>query len=287
MSFVGKLLVVVQMLLCVCFMAFAGAVYSTHTVWRTESEKQSALVKAEKSKVAQLDQDLEKERKAAAEKIAELTAAAKNAEGEKATIEREVVRLRQEVADKQVALVAAEELSKIAGEEAKARREEALVQRGLNETLQASRDTIFKERNKLEDDLRSLQLDYEVAKSRNGELLAAVALRDKALNKFNIDPESLAAIADPPPKVEGKVEETRASKSARGAELVQISIGSVDGLAKGHELTVYRAATEGKRAQLLGKIRILETTPDKAVGQVIDKAGNGPILKGDNVTTKL
>ena len=39
MTFVGKLLVVLQLVLTVCFMAFAGAVYSYHTNWQTESIK--------------------------------------------------------------------------------------------------------------------------------------------------------------------------------------------------------------------------------------------------------
>ena len=37
----------------------------------------------------------------------------------------------------------------------------------------------------------------------------------------------------------------------------------------------------------LGKIRVVETWPDKAVCEVVNKTKNGIIQRGDNVTTKL
>ena len=36
-----------------------------------------------------------------------------------------------------------------------------------------------------------------------------------------------------------------------------------------------------------GEIVIINTTPDKSVGEVIENTRNGVIQKGDNVTTKL
>ena len=90
----------------------------------------------------------------------------------------------------------------------------------------------------------------------------------------------------PPPVVEGVVMDAR--KSARqGTEFVEISLGSDDGLAKGHSLFVYRGANGGDRGKYLGKIEIVYVTPDKAVGTVVERAKNGVIQKGDNVTSKL
>ena len=39
MSFVGKVLVVVQVVLSICFMGFAGAVFTAQNNWRNESLK--------------------------------------------------------------------------------------------------------------------------------------------------------------------------------------------------------------------------------------------------------
>ena len=42
MSFVGKILVVIQFVLSICFVAFAGVVYTAHMNWRDEAKKQQA-----------------------------------------------------------------------------------------------------------------------------------------------------------------------------------------------------------------------------------------------------
>ena len=61
------------------------------------------------------------------------------------------------------------------------------------------------------------------------------------------------------------------------------------GLKKGHEMSVIRTGLNkpGQQPKFLCKILILNTTPDKAVGEVIEGTRNGVIQKGDNVTTKL
>ena len=66
--------------------------------------------------------------------------------------------------------------------------------------------------------------------------------------------------------------------------MVEISLGSDDGLARGHSLSIYRTDGKGKD---LGEIRMINITPDTAVGLIIDREKTGIIKKGDNVTTKL
>ena len=44
MHFVGKILVVLQLILSIFFMAFAGVVYNTHVKWNEETSKQKKLV---------------------------------------------------------------------------------------------------------------------------------------------------------------------------------------------------------------------------------------------------
>jgi len=78
-----------------------------------------------------------------------------------------------------------------------------------------------------------------------------------------------------PPKVEGRV-------LAVGAkDLIEISIGADDGLKEGHALEVYRGNT------YLGRITIIKTSPDRAVGQIVKELQRGQIKQGDNVSTKL
>ena len=63
--------------------------------------------------------------------------------------------------------------------------------------------------------------------------------------------------------------------------MIEISIGSDDGLKEGHTVEVYR----GQR--YLGRAKIVQTAPDKSVGKILPRSQNGPIQVGDRVATKL
>ena len=104
---------------------------------------------------------------------------------------------------------------------------------------------------------------------------------------LDIDVKTALNSEAPPPLVVGLVVETKMSGRS-GNVLVEISVGSDDGLLKGHNLFVYRIGDQkGDRGKYLGKIEIVHVTPDRAVGTVVQRAKNGIIEKGDNVSTKL
>jgi hypothetical protein len=81
----------------------------------------------------------------------------------------------------------------------------------------------------------------------------------------------------PPGKVEGKV------KKVDAGGLVLIDLGSDDGLAKGHNLEVFRLDPQAK---YLGTLRILEVRPKEAVGQPVRKL-NDAIKDGDRVSNQV
>ena len=126
-------------------------------------------------------------------------------------------------------------------------------------------------------------IDLAAFKAKNKELLVKISHYVQALESAGIssDVAELAAKSAPPPRIEGIIEEVNASKRQGASELVEISLGSDDGLKKGHEMTVSRGP------KFLCKIRIVDTHPDKAVGEVIEGTRNGVVKKGDNVSTKL
>jgi hypothetical protein len=68
-----------------------------------------------------------------------------------------------------------------------------------------------------------------------------------------------------------------------GDGLVEISLGSDDGLNKGHQLYVYRVG--GGRSTYVGKLEVLRTAVDRAVCKIIESQGN--VVKGDRVASKL
>jgi len=290
MHFVGKILVVLQLVLSIMFMAFAGVVYNAQISWREEANKQ-------KANVAKLNKDLNDTRSDFDRTKTELTGKVTVAEQKTAQVEAqnkgleaERDRLRKEAADLQIARKTTSEQSLIAGEEAEARHEESASLRQINHEQAVARDAEFALRRKLEDEVRSLQLDLELATKKNKEGLARESTYRQALEAAGIssDVNELASRNSLPPPVEGIIEEVKAPQRQGASELVTVSLGSDMGLKKGHEMTVYRTGLKGgQRPKFLAKIKIVNTYPDKAVGQVIEGSRNGVIQKGDNVTTKL
>ena len=61
------------------------------------------------------------------------------------------------------------------------------------------------------------------------------------------------------PSVDGLVSQV---KQTAGAQLVEVTIGADDGLKQGNTVEVYRGS------RYLGRIEILKTSPDRAVGRV-------------------
>lgn len=284
MSFVGKILIVIQVLLSVCFMAFAGAVYTAQTNWKKSYETQVASTKKVQGQLAELETATGKERNERQAEMNQIKAERDGANGKVETLSRDVVDLTAKNKQLAVEAAAAKEQNKVADEEAKARKEESLALREVNQKLLKSRDDEAAAKTRLEDETSKLKVDLDKAQRKVVQLEKEVGGYKNLVSSANIagDLKAAAKPTVPPAEpVEGKVLETRRSKVAGNAEFVEISIGSDDGLLKGHHLDVVR----GDR--YLGRIRVVETWPDKAVCEVESKAKNGIIQRGDNVTTKL
>lgn len=290
MSFVGKILVVCQLVLSVMFMAFAGAVHSAHENWRKEANKQKGFVQTKDKELADTKAAAELDKTNSSKEVKNQSDRADKAEFDNRTLKQQNDQLTKEVNENKTKLAAAEQLAKIAGEEAKTRRDEAILQREINTKLHASREEQFKEKTKLEDELQGLKTDFDGAQNKVKDLLNQVAMYRRVLEANNIssDPRDLAANVSVPPRVEGKVLEIKTPHEPGKTELLEISVGSDDGLTKGHELFVFRSALQtGGKPKYLGKIRIVRTTPDRCVAEVLEKVRNGIIEKGDHVQTKL
>ena len=107
----------------------------------------------------------------------------------------------------------------------------------------------------------------------NKQAMQQMSQMKMVLDRHGLAPDSL--VAHIPPKVEGVVIDVN------DKDLLEISIGSDDGLKVGHSLDVYRGNT------YLGRIVIRKTNPDRAVGQIQKELQRGQIKRGDRVTTKF
>lgn len=285
MIFVRKILVVLQVVLTLFFMVFAAAVYSVQQNWKADYEtlqksKQDAETRLanDNSNLKQSNAELAQKFAAAENEIGSLQAENEGLERERdqAIVDRDTV--RNELSRETV-------LAENANRESTLRIEEAQRSREQIDSLLTTRDHLVMSVQSLEDEAFNREVQIKKMQDKHNIVLADNAEYKRFLlaNEFSIDPKDYAVEKPAPPLVQGMVLDTRRGGRA-GANFVEISIGSDDGLQEGHELFVYRNQGQGK---YLGKIRIVRTEPDRAVGTILLHSKNGTIERGDNVTTKL
>ena len=286
MTFIGKLLVIIQLVLSVCFMMLAGAVYTRHMTWMEKANDNQLTIDSGIADYARMETEKNDEIKALKADLARSETKATNAGAELRLAQNEIESQKIQIDTQKTELNTQQALATISGDEAKIRREEALSGRRINEQLNSALNDQNQRVRQLEDELFNQQVGAKSLADKYNAMLRTVATLRKVLvaNQLDPDPNKYARKLAPPPLVMGKVLE--AKKSGRGVsqEFIEISIGSDDGLTEGNTLYVFRAGAENK---YLGEIRLKLVTADRAVGVVVDKAKNGVIEREDYVTTKL
>ncbi|MBI1313141.1 hypothetical protein GC176_17765 [bacterium] len=285
MTFIGKLLVIIQFVLTLCFMALAGAVYTSQANWKATAATLQTRVDQDTRDMQILTEEKNKEIDDLKKQLVETKNQADDARNDFVALQRQFDQQKTEVDRLKVQVNTQESLATIAGNEATIRRDEALLHRRINEGLNQAQNALNARVSQLEDENFNQQVELKDLSTRYNELLktAGAYRRVLAANGFETDPKKIDRNLAPLPLVQGEVLKTEKARRG-GREYVEISIGSDDGLTEGSTLYVYRT---GDRAQYLGEIRLELVHPDKAVGIVVEKAKNGVIERKDYVTTKL
>lgn len=285
MTFVGKILVVVILVLSVCVAAFTGGVYAVQTNWKKkfdEGEKTLADVRAQyENEAAALNQELG----ALTEEKKKVDAEAAQHRGRVLQLEKQIPQLQAENRDRKAELDQMREAYDVVNAELRSRRAEAERMRERNTELHAKIKTLLTEIAGLEDDKFSLERAQLVMSEKHNQVLEKNGLLEKflAAEGLEFDPHKLEGALPPTPDVDGFVLNTRTGRRDQ-TQLVEVTLGSDDGFVVGHELHVYRANGRGR---YLGKIRLVYVTPDRSVGALEVRAKNGIIQRGDNVAPKL
>jgi len=286
MTFVGKLLVIIQLVLSICFMVLAGAVFTRHMTWMQKANDLQVTVdngiadynklEAEKNKIIKdLEAVVAQVKNDATDAKAELRLSQNEIENQKILIDTQKTELNTQQA-----------LATISGDEAKIRREEALSGRRINEQLNTALNNQNQRVRQLEDELFNREVEAKSLEEKYNTLLPQLATLRKVLvaNQLDPDPNKYARKLAPPPLVMGRVLDTKQSGRGTSRQLIEVSIGSDDGLTEGNMLYVYRV---GEQNKYLGQIKLELVNPDRAVGVVVERAKNGVIEREDYVTTKL
>jgi chromosome segregation ATPase len=275
MNAVGKILVMLNLVMSLVFMSFAILVYSTHKNWEV-------VVKGPTAELPQgLKGEIDKlvvERDKASASILALTA--ENAREIKARDDRLAMLETKSVSQQTELIAAQDEVKKVTEDKSKttAAIDALIAQNGLkSDEIRQLNEKIETQRAQLVDmNLKTLELTGNVAglstllaqAREQYQILFAESQRHKAMAEGKLT--STTKI-----KLEGVV------TNATTEGLVQISLGSDDGVSRGMTFEVYR------EAKYLGRIEILQTTADAAVGKAIAEYRKGNIEKNDHVTTRL
>ena len=290
MSFFGKLLIVFQVLFSFVFMAFAGAVYTAQVNWKTKHDNVNQQLSQKSQELNEQLTNWETERSALQNQIADVDGKYQTANADLQTAKNELQNLQDQynrLSSIEKVFEAESELSK---DEAKARLEDVYRQREVNRKQLETLKTMVSDLRDAKDEIFSMKKEMEAMGRKHMAALEEIAtwkLIAKA-NNWVKDPKSFARAQAPPPVVKGYVLQAKDANDRGTERLVEISLGERDGLVEGHELFVFRPAelNEG-RPMYLGSIRLVNVTPNRAVGTVVEKAKNGTISKDDHVTTQL
>jgi hypothetical protein len=288
MTFVGKMLVVLQLVLSLLFMAFAGAVATVEKNWKSEFTSTQDVLKVEKDFHQTTQNSYNEYKNSSTTTIADLDTQSKKRLADFNREKNRADNLQQQLNNLKTAHDTQRTVAQLEGDEAKFRRDEAVEQRQVNRALHENLVESVRTNRGLEDIVFDLRLQLGEREVRHLVILdqlktARVQARRKGGGLGTLPSADIA----PPPPIDGKVQSSRYGIGNR-ILYVEVSIGSDDGIKKGQQLTVYRPGN-GKaiRTKYLGQIRVIQVFADKAVGTVQEKAKNGVITKGDNVTSKL
>jgi hypothetical protein len=279
---IGKILIVMQLVFSLCFMCFAGAVYSFQAGWKSKTvEAQSKLKNAEDNVKALQDRNTQVEQKLTEQFAAEK----KRADEENAKVLQLETNLQQALGS----LAGAEQQRDkhladliVAQQEAQARIKETTELRAETKRLRDQANEHIANRRQLEGSNLDLAGQLAVAEEQKRNALKKIAELKGLMRLEGLDPDMILTTAAPEAieKIDGIV--SASMKNASGsAELVEVSVGSDDGIRRGMRLIVYRGS------EFICELDVTSATADKAIGRVIEETRNGTIERGDNVTTKL
>ncbi|MBC8353426.1 MAG: hypothetical protein H8E66_15615 [Planctomycetes bacterium] len=273
MTLVGKIFTVLILIMSISFMMIAVTVFATHRSWHTIALEHKTTI--EELRVT--NDRLRVEASRADDRLAIEQAARRFAlaalQTREESLAQQLASQYQQLTDKQA--------------------EVDLITATLSENTTTLAD-LGKEVSGLRDEIRLAQKDrdanfglvIELTDSNSGLQGSLVTFREQEVQlrdqlsrmKLVMDAHELTQytpVVDIPPRVDGIV--TKVGEKT----LVEISIGSDDGLRTGHTLEVFR------NNSYLGRVKVQRLEPDRAVCEIIPEYRKGIIKRGDRVATKL
>ena len=273
MTLVGKIFTMLIFVLSIIFMAFSVMVFATHRNWRTQATKLQTDLTLLQTQKKDTDDALLRARNDLAAEQAARKAVLASLQVRVTRAEQLLAAKEKELSDLSGQLSGTTEAAKQAQERLVALETEAKQLRDDLRGAQKDRDDYLVNVVALTENLNQAQSQLQNLSEVNKQALFDMGKMKQVLSAHGLTPDEL--VAHIPPKVDGVV------LDVSDRNLIEISIGADDGLKVGHELDVHRGGS------YLGRIRVLRTSPDRAVGEVLRNLQSGQIKRGDRVTTKF
>jgi multidrug efflux pump subunit AcrA (membrane-fusion protein) len=283
MTLVGKIFTVLIFVMSIVFMSFAVMVFATHKNWKEYADNaapgpgQKLGLKQQYEQLEQLKKQADAQLTTLKNELAEEQASRKQALG---ALQSQLSQALQNLANKQTEydrLLADNTTATQAAKEAQTRlaalEAENMARREELRTVQRDLDNKFEQVVTLTDQLNQAESLKAILDERNKEATFQMAQMKMVMDRNGLTIDSL--VSHIPPKVDAVVLEVS------DKDLIEVSIGSDDGIKEGHSMEIYRGNS------YLGRIVIRRTTGDRAVGQLIKELQRGQIKRGDRVTTKF
>ncbi len=276
MNWLGKVFIVLIFLMSVVFMALSMAVYATHKNWKAVADSLQTQLQTAQTENTNLKtahnrrvEELTAENEAAEQQVRKLETERVALADRNVQIQTELDALRANERQQLATLTATQDLNKGLTAEVTTLRQQIRDEQQARDAAVAATLTATEQ-------FHQVKSDYETARQRGEQLVKQVSgmrqnMKESGMNP-DLEPGSVV------PTVNGVVSQIRRQG---GAQYVEVTIGADDGLAAGNTLEVSRGD------KYLGRVEIMRTSPDKAVGRVDRRFQQGQIQEGDRVATRI
>jgi hypothetical protein len=282
MNLVGKIFTLFIFVASLVFMSFTVVVYASKKNWKDVVENPTYGYVQKLKDVKKINDDLIKERDNLNTQLADVKKAHQTALGklesendalkkDKAKFEAQLAEMQGKVDAAIVAMNANERTLEAA------RKQNDDLRKEIIEAVK-DRDVNFNKVVRLTDELHNAVNERTRLNERNLQLVGEHAKALEVLRKFKLKPEPGFYLDLPPQGLTGIV-------LAAEPKLIEVSIGDDDGLLAGHNLEVYRG--NGRGTTYVGRVKVLRTSPDRAVCEIIPEMLRTQVLRGDYVAAKL
>lgn len=282
MTTLGKVFTVLIFIMSILFMGFSVVVFATHRNWKmlvdnTDTAKGPLGFKQQLQAQIETNKGLRAELDSLTNRLAVEMAARRSA---LSALETKLADAQQRLTQKEAELAglqSAQTEATAAINLAETRLAELVVDiqklRDEIRVVQGQRDESFQRVVDLTDKLYSAAGVERNLKERADQLIGEISKYKRVTDVMGVNPSMPVEMIAPP--LDGIV------TAVGDKNLIEVSLGSDDGLRVGHRVEVFRDNN------YLGSALVLKTDPDRAVAQMDEKSQRGLIKVRDRVATKL